>query len=86
MTAADVPEGGTNLIGLGDDDPIFSDGVVTSVGAPIGMVLAETISCAKEVAEFIGKECIAYEDLPAVITLADAIRAKYGYADDLEIS
>lgn len=74
VTAADVPEGGTNLIGLGDDDPIFSDGVVTSVGAPIGMVLAETISSAKEVVEFIGKECITYEDLPAVITLADAIK------------
>src|SRR5207302_5300294 len=30
ITAADIPEGGTNKIGLGDDDPIFSDGYVTS--------------------------------------------------------
>lgn len=74
VTAADIPEGGMNLIGLGEDDPIFSDGLVTSVGAPIGMVLAATISSAKEVVEFIGKECIAYEDLTAVITLADAIK------------
>ena len=75
ITAADVPEGGTNLIGLGDDDPVFSDGLVTSVGAPIGLALAETIKCAREAVEFIGQECIAYEDLPAVITLADAVKA-----------
>jgi len=37
-------------------------------------VLAKTITSAKEVVEFVGKECIAYKDLPAVITLADAIK------------
>ena len=41
VTAEDIPEGGQNLIGLGDDDPVFSNGVVTSVGASIGMVLAK---------------------------------------------
>ena len=40
VTAADIPAGGSNLIGLGDDDPVFSDGVVTSVGAPIGLAVA----------------------------------------------
>lgn len=74
VTARDVPEGGKNLIGLGDDDPIFSDGVVTSVGAPIGMVLAETIPSAVRIVEFISKECIAYEDLPAVVSFEDAIK------------
>lgn len=74
VTVADVPAGGVNLIGLGDDDPVFSDGVVTSVGAPIGMVLADTISTAKEAVAFIEKECIAYEDLPAVTNIDDAIR------------
>ncbi|HEY9731963.1 MAG TPA: molybdopterin cofactor-binding domain-containing protein [Drouetiella sp.] len=75
ITREDVPECGTNLVGLGDDDPVFSDGVVTSVGAPIALALAETIQCAREAAEFVEKECIAYEDLPAVITLADAVKA-----------
>ena len=74
ITIADIPPQGKKLLGLGEDDPVFSDGVVTSVGAPIGMVLAKTIPCAKEVVEFISKECIAYEDLPAVITLADAVK------------
>src|SRR5207237_10330947 len=30
ITVADIPEVGQNLIGLGEDDPVFSDGVVTS--------------------------------------------------------
>ncbi len=76
ITVADVPEGGAKLIGLGDDDPVFSDGVVTSVGAPVGMVLAETIPGAREIATFIGNECIAYKDLPAVITMAEAVKQK----------
>jgi xanthine dehydrogenase/oxidase len=74
VTAADVPPGGSNLIGLGGDDPVFSDGLVTSVGAPIAMVLADTIPCAREAVEFISNECIAYEDLPAVVTLEEAIK------------
>ena len=76
ITVVDVPESGEKLIGLGGDDPVFSDEVVTSVGAPIGMVLAATIPCAREVVAFINKECIAYQDLPAIITMADAIKQK----------
>ncbi len=59
ITCEDVPEGGQCYIGLNDDDPIFSDKIVTSVGAPIGMVLAETLETAREAAQFIEKECIA---------------------------
>ena len=73
ITVADIPEGGHNLIGLGEDDPVFSDGVVTSVGAPIGLAVAETIATARAAAAFIEQECIAYEDLPAVLTLDEAI-------------
>ena len=73
ITVADIPAGGEKLIGMGDDDPVFSDGVVTSVGAPIGLAVAETIATAREAAAFIEKECIAYEDLPAVLTLDEAI-------------
>ena len=76
VTVADIPKGGSKLIGLGDDYSVFSDGVVTSVGAPIGMVVAESIKLAKEAAAFIEKECIAYEDLPAVVTIEEAIKKK----------
>jgi xanthine dehydrogenase/oxidase len=73
ITKADIPEGGNNLIGLGEDDPVFSNGVVTSVGAPIGLAVAATVVTAREAAAFIEQECIAYEDLPAVLTLEEAI-------------
>ena len=71
ITVADVP--GNNLIGLGEDDPVFSAGVVTSVGAPIGLAVAAALATAQAAAEFIERECIAYEDLPAVLTLDDAV-------------
>jgi xanthine dehydrogenase/oxidase len=74
ITVEDIPEGGSHLVGLGDDDPVFCKDVVTSVGAPIGMVLADTIPCARAAVEFIENECIKYEELPAVITMADAIK------------
>jgi len=77
VTVADIPEGGKNRIGLGGDDPIFSDGVVTSVGAPICVVLAEKRAIAKRVAEYVGSECIRYENLPAVISFDEAIATKH---------
>jgi xanthine dehydrogenase/oxidase len=73
ITAADVPPQGNNLIGLGEDDPVFSAGVVTSVGAPIGLAIAETTETARAAAAFIEDECIVYDDLPAVLTLDEAI-------------
>ena len=73
VTVADIPTGGHNLIGLGDDDPVFSDGVVTSVGAPIGLAVAETIATAREVAALVEREFIHFIDLPAVISLDEAI-------------
>jgi xanthine dehydrogenase/oxidase len=73
ITVADVPKEGNNLIGLGEDDPVFSDGVVTSVGASIGLAVADTIDTVRAAAAFVEQECIAYEDLPAVLTLDEAI-------------
>lgn len=74
ITVEDIPEGGCHLIGLGEDDPVFSKDVVTSVGAAIGLAVAESIETAVEAAAFIEQECIAYEDLPAVLTLDEATR------------
>jgi xanthine dehydrogenase small subunit len=73
ITVADLPEGGRNLIGLGDDDPVLSDGLATCVGAPIGLAVAESIATARQAAAFIEQECISYEDLPPVLTLDQAI-------------
>ena len=73
VTAADIPKGGTNMLGLGGDDPLFSDGVVISVGAPIAVVLADRVETAREIADYISSECIAYEDLPSIISFDEAI-------------
>jgi xanthine dehydrogenase/oxidase len=71
VTAADIP--GRRLIGLGGDDPIFFEGEVTCVSAPMALVVATTVAVAEEVAEFVGSECVIYEDLPAILTLDEAI-------------
>lgn len=76
ITVADIPKSGCKLVGLGDDDPLFSDGIVTSVGAPIGMVVADSMATAYQAVSFIEKECIAYDDLPAVISIQEAIQQK----------
>lgn len=75
VTADDVPAGGNNLIGLGLDDPIFSPGVVTHVGAPVCLAVARDRATAKRAAEFIRHECLKYEDLPAITTLEEAMSA-----------
>ena len=51
--------------------------VVTSVGAPIGMVVADSIATAYKAVSYIEKECIAYEDLPAVISIEEAVKHSY---------
>jgi len=74
ITVEDIPQGGAKLVGLGDDDPLFSDGVVTSVGAPIAMVVADSIATAYKAVSYIEKACIAYEDLPAIISIEEAVK------------
>src|SRR5262249_16201644 len=53
VTVADIPERGQNLIGLGEDDPVFSAGVVTSVGAPIALAIADTVPTARAAAAYV---------------------------------
>lgn len=76
ITVADIPKTGTNIIGLGGDDPVFADGVVINVGQAICVVLAEKRAIAEEVAEYVGSECITYEDLPAIVSFDEAIAKK----------
>lgn len=74
ITVSDIPKKGCKLVGLGDDDPVFCDGIVTSVGAPIGMVVADSLATAYKVVSFVEKECIDYEELPAVISIEEAMK------------
>ncbi|WP_434623381.1 xanthine dehydrogenase molybdopterin binding subunit [Azospirillum sp. B2RO_4] len=69
FTAEDVP--GVNDIGcMGKhDEPLFASTLVEHVGQPIFAVAAETRDQARRAAKL---AVIEYEDLPAVLTIADA--------------
>ena len=64
VTVADVP--GSNIIGIGKDEAVFADGIVTSVGQIIAIVLAKDKLIAKRAVKCIK---IEYDPLPAVITI-----------------
>lgn len=68
LTAHDVP--GVNDVGpVVADDPIFADGLVEYVGQSLFAVAAETRHAARAAAKLAK---VTYEDLPAIITIADA--------------
>ncbi|KAM3088869.1 hypothetical protein ACMFMG_000492 [Clarireedia jacksonii] len=52
------------------DEPLFADGEVLSHGQPIGLVYAETALQAQQAARAVK---IVYEDLPAILTIDEAI-------------
>ena len=54
---------------------MFCRDVVTHVGAPVCLVVADRRHIAKQVADYIQDACIQYDDLPAITTLEDAIAA-----------
>eukprot|EP00879_Flechtneria_rotunda_P002218 GHRR01002404.1.p1 GENE.GHRR01002404.1~~GHRR01002404.1.p1 ORF type:complete len:899 (+),score=349.77 GHRR01002404.1:1548-4244(+) len=69
--ADDVP--GDNMIGpIMHDEEVFATQEVTCVGQIIGVVVAETEPLARRAAKAVQ---VTYEDLPAVISIEDAIAA-----------
>ncbi|XP_038073974.1 xanthine dehydrogenase/oxidase-like [Patiria miniata] len=66
----DVP--GCNMIGptAPQDDPVFADGEVVHVGQLIGLVVADSQAIAQKAAKLVQVE---YEELPAIITIEEAI-------------
>ncbi|MFO0987181.1 MAG: xanthine dehydrogenase molybdopterin binding subunit [Alphaproteobacteria bacterium] len=72
MAAADIP-GQNDCAPVFADDPIFADGVVEHVGQCIFAVAAATVEQARRAARLAR---IEYEDLPALLTVEDALAAK----------
>ncbi|KAG8653082.1 xanthine dehydrogenase 1 isoform X4 [Manihot esculenta] len=69
--AKDVP--GDNHIGpVIDDEELFASEFVTCVGQVIGVVVADTHENAKIAAR---KVCVVYEELPAILSIQEAIDA-----------
>ncbi len=71
MAAADIP-GQNDCAPVFADDPIFADGVVEHVGQCIFAVAAATVEQARRAARLAR---IEYEDLPALLTVEDALAA-----------
>ncbi len=68
LSAADVP-GKNDVSPIFGDDPLFADGLVQYVGQSLFCVAAETLEQARFAA---GKAVVEYQDLPPLLTIADA--------------
>ncbi|HTO48104.1 MAG TPA: xanthine dehydrogenase molybdopterin binding subunit [Burkholderiales bacterium] len=72
LVAADIP--GENNVGpILHDDPILAGTEVQFLGQPVFLVVAETVGAARRAARL---GVIEYEDLPAVLTIEDALARK----------
>ncbi len=71
VTVADVPTQSANMMGLGNDDPVFAPGTVTAYGEPIGLVLADSRQTAQDAAAWIQEHGIAYTAQTPVATTID---------------
>ncbi len=70
LTAADI-QGENNVGTIRHDDPILAADEVQYLGQPIFLVLAETVDAARRAARL---ATIAYEDLPAILSIEEALR------------
>ncbi|RUP47663.1 Molybdopterin-binding domain of aldehyde dehydrogenase-domain-containing protein [Jimgerdemannia flammicorona] len=72
ISSEDIP-GTKELVGMGKSEPFFAVDEVHAVGQYIGMVIADSKELAVEAARLVK---IEYEELPAILTLKDAISKK----------
>jgi xanthine dehydrogenase/oxidase len=70
--AADIP-GGNDIGAVIHDEELFASDTVTCVGQPIGVVAADSEAAAREAARAV---VVEYEELPAIISIDDAIKAE----------
>ncbi|KAM5253336.1 xanthine dehydrogenase/oxidase-like isoform 2-T2 [Hipposideros larvatus] len=80
ISADDVP--GSNETGLSNDETVFAKDKVTCVGHIIGAVVTDTPEHAQRAAQGVK---ITYEDLPAIITIEDAIKHNSFYGPEVKI-
>jgi CO/xanthine dehydrogenase Mo-binding subunit len=70
MTAADLPQPVPRFGMQYQDRPVIADGEVNYHGEPVAAVAAESIDAAEEAALLVR---VDYEELPAVLSIADAL-------------
>ncbi|XP_075392187.1 xanthine dehydrogenase/oxidase [Tenrec ecaudatus] len=80
LSADDIP--GSNITGLFNDETVFATDKVTCIGHVIGAVVTDTPEHARRAAQGVK---ITYEELPAIITIKDAIKNNSFYGAELKI-
>ncbi|XP_021553383.1 xanthine dehydrogenase/oxidase [Neomonachus schauinslandi] len=80
ISAEDVP--GSNKTGIFNDETVFAKDEVTCVGHIIGAVVTDTPEHAQRAAQGVK---ITYEELPAIITIEDAIKNNSFHGSELKI-
>lgn len=73
LTAADIP-GVNDASPVAGDDPVFADGKVEYHGQAIFAVVAESAKAARMAVQ---KAIVSYEELPACLTIDDALRENH---------
>uniref|UniRef100_A0A6I8PKZ2 Xanthine dehydrogenase/oxidase n=1 Tax=Ornithorhynchus anatinus TaxID=9258 RepID=A0A6I8PKZ2_ORNAN len=76
LSADDIP--GSNITGLFSDETVFAKDEVTCIGHIIGAVVADTPEHAQRAARAVK---IAYEELPAIISIEDSLKEKSFHND-----
>ncbi|XP_065920484.1 xanthine dehydrogenase/oxidase-like isoform X2 [Dysidea avara] len=80
ISAQDIPDEGSNMTGAGPfgikDEEVFADRKVTCIGQLVGLVVAKSRPLAQRAAKLVK---IEYKDLPAIITIEEAIDAAAFY-------
>ncbi|XP_036603994.1 xanthine dehydrogenase/oxidase isoform X1 [Trichosurus vulpecula] len=80
ISADDIP--GSNETGIYNDETVFAKHKVTCVGHIIGAVVTDTPEHAQRAAQAVK---ITYEELPAIISIEDAIKNNSFYDSELKI-
>ncbi|MEJ1287177.1 hypothetical protein NN561_018192 [Cricetulus griseus] len=80
LTKEDIPS--SNETGIFNDETVFATDKVTCVGHIIGAVVADTPEHAQRAAREVK---ITYEDLPAIITIEDAVKNNSFYGPEIKI-
>lgn len=60
ITYENIKNGGVNLQGMGSDQPLFAEKLVSYVGQSIAMVLAPNEQDAIRIAAYVSSECVTY--------------------------
>lgn len=60
ITHENIPKGGINMQGMGSDQPLFAEKLISYVGQSIAMVLAESEQEAIKIASYVSSNCVSY--------------------------